>query len=80
MPPDPLRLCAPKIVRRAQIVLSAQIVRRAQIVRCAETEPPSTMMLSHFSGGNPAFSSFFKWFHISLRDFCRRSLLYVVHT
>ena len=26
---------------------------RAQIVRRAEAEPPSTMMLSHFSGGNP---------------------------
>ena len=24
-----------------------------QIVRRAETEPPSTMMLSHFSEGNP---------------------------
>ena len=44
MPP---RLYAPQIVRRARIVHSAQIVRRA------ETEPPSTMMLSHFSGGDP---------------------------
>ena len=49
----PPRQCAPQIVRRAQIERSAQIVRRAQIVCRAETEPPSTMMLSHFSGGNP---------------------------
>ena len=52
--PRPLRLCSPQIVRRTQTVRSAQFVRRAQIVRCTETEPPSTMMLSHFSGGNPA--------------------------
>ena len=43
----PPRLCAP------QIVLRAKTVRSVQIVSCAETEPPSTMMLSHFSGGNP---------------------------
>ena len=47
MPPRPPRLCAPQIVHRARVV------RRAQIVRRAEAEPPSTMMLSHFSGGNP---------------------------
>ena len=54
MPPDCARrkLCAVflyQIVRRAQIVCSAQIVRRA------ETEPPNTMMLSHFSGGNTVY-------------------------
>ena len=47
MPPDP-----PDCARRK--LCAAHIVRRAQIVRCTETEPPSTMMLSHFSGGNPA--------------------------
>ena len=46
MPPDP-QDCA------------MQIVRRARIVRRAETEPPSTMMLSHFSGGNPEQYRFF---------------------
>ena len=51
--PRPPRLCSPQIVCRARTVRSAQTVRRAQIVRCTETEPPSTMMLSHFSGGNP---------------------------
>ena len=54
--PPPPRLCAPQIVRHTQIVRSAQIVRLAQIVRCAETEPPSTMMLSHFSGENPGLA------------------------
>ena len=54
MPPRPPRLCAPQIVHRARIVRLAQIGRRAQIVRRAEAEPPSTMMLSYFSGGNPA--------------------------
>ena len=53
MPSRPPRLCAPQIVHRARIVRRAQIGRRAQIVRRAEAEPPSTMMLSHFSGGNP---------------------------
>ena len=53
MPPRPHRLCAPQIVHRTRIVRRALIVRRAQIVRRAEAEPPSTMMLSHFSGGNP---------------------------
>ena len=58
MPPDPSdcarhKLCAARIVRCARIVRSAQIVRHAQIVRRAEREPSSTMMLSHFSGGNP---------------------------
>ena len=50
MPPRPPRLCAPQIVR------CTRIVRRAQIVRRAEAEPPSTMMLSHLSGGNPALA------------------------
>ena len=54
MPPRPPRLCAPQIVSRTRIVRRAQIVRSSQIVRRAEAEPPSTMMLSHFSGGNPA--------------------------
>ena len=53
MPPRPPRLCAPQIVCRVRIVRRAQIVRRAPIVRCVEAEPPSTMILSHFSGGNP---------------------------
>ena len=55
MPPDPPDFARRKLCAGAQIVRSAQIVRRARIVLCAETEPPSTMMLSHFSRGNRIF-------------------------
>ena len=54
MPPDPPDCARRKLCAAHELCASAQIVRRAQIVRCTETEPPSTMMLSHFSGGNPA--------------------------
>ena len=59
MPPRPPGLCAPQIVRRARIV------HRAQIVRRAEAEPPSTMMLSHFSGGNHDHA--YQWL-----EYCRK--------
>ena len=53
MPPRPPRLRAANLALR-------------QIVRRTETEPPSTMMLSHFSGGNPALFKAFMRRRISI--------------